>query len=262
MNHMTKKSTERFTETVKNYSQYRPSYPKEILNVMQAECSLTQDKMIADVGSGTGILTKLFLDHGNVVYAVEPNTAMREVAEHNLKSYPHFHSIVGTAESTTLQNQSVDFVTVGTAFHWFDLIKTKQEFKRILKTPGWVVLLWNVRNKESQLIGDYENLILKYNTDYCESNASKFDKTVTEAFFTPFIMKTKIFKNIQYFNWESFQGRFLSSSYIIRSDDSRYEKMIEELKNIFDRYQKNGQIEFSNDTKIYYGQLSSMRKVW
>ncbi|MFN7096842.1 MAG: class I SAM-dependent methyltransferase, partial [Gammaproteobacteria bacterium] len=122
------KATERFTETVQNYLKYRPSYPQEVLSFLVDECNLTKQSLIADIGSGTGFLSKLFLDYGNTVYGVEPNQAMREAVEDLLKRYNHFHSIDATAEATTLPDHSVDFITAGTAFHWFDFNKTKQEF--------------------------------------------------------------------------------------------------------------------------------------
>lgn len=187
---------------MQDYIKYRPAYPQAILQLLIDECALTKNTVIADVGSGTGLLSKLCLDHGNAVYGVEPNHAMRLAAEECLKDYPKFHSINGAAEATTLATHSVDLITVGTAFHWFDIEKTKIEFRRILKIGGWVVLVWNVRNVEqSSLQRDYEKLILKYGTDYKISSARKFNKTAVEQFFSPNEMKTHTFKNIQQFDW-------------------------------------------------------------
>ena len=96
---------------------------------------------------------------------------MREVAENYLAQFKNFHSINGLAEASTLSNESVDWVTVGTAFHWFDIEKTKIEFKRILKSPGMALLIWNVRDKSnSPLVDDYENLLLEYVKDYKQSS--------------------------------------------------------------------------------------------
>lgn len=124
-------TVERFDATVENYFKYRPSYPAKVYAYLAQHCSLTADKIIADIGSGTGFLTKLFLAQGNTVSGVEPNRSMREVAEDYLAEFTKFRSINGLAEVTTLDNESVDWVTVGTAFHWFDVEKTKAEFKRI-----------------------------------------------------------------------------------------------------------------------------------
>ena len=249
--------TSRFTRTVEKYSQYRPSYPKEVLQVLVDECGLASSSIIADIGSGTGILTRLFLDHGNTVYGVEPNQAMRESGEDFLRQYTSFCSINGTAEATTLPDKSVDFIVIGTAFHWFDIDLAQIEFKRILKSPGWVMMVWNVRNTEkSDLQRDYEELIVRYGTDYRDSKAHKFENTAVSDFFNPYPMNIKTFTNSQDFDWEGLQGRLLSTSYSLAPDDLGYDEMLKELRQIFDRYQKNGKVEFLYKTIMYYGQLT------
>jgi SAM-dependent methyltransferase len=251
-----KQPTERFTDTVQDYIKYRPSYPIEVLKLLIDECGLTNKHIIADIGSGTGFLSKLFLDHGNTVYGVEPNASMRLAAEEYLAAYPHFHSINSTAEATSLLDESIDFITAGTAFHWFDAEKAKHEFKRVLKPSGWVVLVWNVRNiQQSSLLRDYETLLLTYCEDYPHSRAQEFEKAVGESFFSPYEMKTCSFVNRQQFNWEGFKGRLLSASYSLRPGDRQYEAMLHELRQIFDRHQQNDQIDFLYETKVYYGHL-------
>lgn len=249
------KSAARFTKTVQDYLKYRPSYPKEVLELLIEKCNLTPKSLIADIGSGTGFLSKLFLDHGNKVYGIEPNEAMREAADVFLKKYPKFENREGSAEATGLEDQSIDIITAGTAFHWFDAEKTKIEFKRILKTGGWVLLVWNVRDKKIQLVNDYEKLISQFGSDYTTSKAFEFDHTATEHFFSPYKMKTISFPNQQIFDWQGFKGRLLSSSYSLQPDDSRYEQMLDALKKIFDHYQHNNHIEFVYQTKLYYGHL-------
>ena len=130
------KPTERFTQTVAAYTKYRPGYPQEVLQTLVVDCELTNKSIIADIGSGTGLLTELFLKNGNTVYGVEPNAAMREAGEQYLARYHEFSSVDGTAEATTLPTKSIDFITVGTAFHWFDTVKTKTEFQRIIRPGG------------------------------------------------------------------------------------------------------------------------------
>ena len=119
------KSTERFTTRVENYVKFRPGYPPAVLDLLKTECGLTAASVIADIGSGTGILTRMFLEHGNRVYGVEPNQAMREAGEQLLADFGGFVSVAATAEETTLPDQSIDFITAGQAFHWFDLARTR-----------------------------------------------------------------------------------------------------------------------------------------
>jgi len=247
--------TERFTETVENYIKYRPSYPAEVIQVLIKECGMTEKSIIADIGSGTGILSKLLLEQRSTVYGIEPNQAMRNAAEKYLKEYPNFISINGAAEATRLKDCSVNIITAATAFHWFNAEKSRVEFKRILKTSGWLMLVWNVRDTESKIMRDYENLILRYGKDYRNSKAKEFDTTATENFFKPYKMKTASFKNMQQFDWEGLKGRQLSASHSLREGDTEYDDMLKELKIIFERYQKNGKVEFLYNTKLYYGQL-------
>jgi SAM-dependent methyltransferase len=110
--------TQRFTNRVDHYIRYRPSYPRAVLDLLKTECGLTDTSTIADVGSGPGILSELFLENVNHVLGIEPNREMREAAELQLGGHPCFTSVAGTAEATTLDDSSVDFVVAGQAFHW------------------------------------------------------------------------------------------------------------------------------------------------
>ena len=141
--------TQRFTSRVEHYVRYRPSYPRDLLDLLETRCGLSSASVVADVGSGTGILSELFLENGNRVIGIEPNKEMREAAERRLRRHPRFTSVAGTAEATTLDDASADFVAAGQAFHWFDPERARTEFSRILKPGGWVVLAWNLRRKEA-----------------------------------------------------------------------------------------------------------------
>jgi ubiquinone/menaquinone biosynthesis C-methylase UbiE len=137
--------TGRFSARADRYRGSRPHYPPQILTVLQQQCGLTPASLIADVGAGTGLLTERFLENGNSVVAVEPNAAMRSALTGLQSSYPRLTPLSGTAEAMPLASHSVDFITAGTAFHWFDLEAVRKEFPRILKPDGWVVLVVNDR---------------------------------------------------------------------------------------------------------------------
>ena len=124
---------ERFTNKVGNYLKYRPSYPQEFIDYLVSEVGLSRSSVAADIGAGTGILTRLLADKVKTIYAVEPNLKMRTACENYCDMVENFVAIDGSAEDTTLANNSVDFISVAQAFHWFDRTKTKLEFQRILK---------------------------------------------------------------------------------------------------------------------------------
>src|SRR6185437_8847127 len=161
------RSTERFSTRVENYIKYRPSYPTGVLELMRARCGLAATATVADVGSGTGILTELLLETGAQVFAVEPNKEMREAAERLLSDYGRFRSVAGAAEATTLPQASVDLITASQAFHWFDIPKARRELARVLKPQGWVVLIWNERPADAGAFHDeYDRLLRRHAAEY------------------------------------------------------------------------------------------------
>jgi SAM-dependent methyltransferase len=250
-------STERFTSRVENYIKYRPGYPKEVIETLSGDCGLAADSIIADVGSGTGILTDMFLRNGNLVYGIEPNREMREAAEQLLNDYPRFRSVAARAEETTLDDKSVDFITAGQAFHWFDRDKTRKEFVRILKSQGWVALIWNERvTTTTPFLVAYEQLLKDYSTDYEQVDHRRIDDDVIREFFGSDDFRLKQFKNVQVFDYEGVKGRLLSSSYAPEEGHPNYEPMIAELEKIFQAYQNEGRVVVEYVTQMYYGQLS------
>ncbi len=207
-------TVERFSNRVENYVKYRPSYPKEILQLFRDEMNLTKTSVIADIGSGTGISAKIFLENGNTVFGVEPNAPMREAAEEFLKDFPNFRSVDGTAENTNLPDDSVDFVIAAQAFHWFDQEKTRAEFRRILRADGFIALIWNERQLDTNdFLREYEQFLIKYGTDYEKVRHENIDKEIFEdSFQDEFSAKT--FLNAQTLDFEGLKGRVLSSSYM------------------------------------------------
>jgi SAM-dependent methyltransferase len=247
--------TKRFTTRVENYLKYRPSYPTAIVTLLETECGLTRDQLVADIGSGTGLMTELFLKHGNKVFGVEPNAEMRFAGERLLAKYPSFVSVTATAEAMTLPNESVDFIVVGQAFHWFDHAVVKIEFKRILQPGGWVVIVWNgFRIETSAVVRGYHELLVKYGTDYQEVSR-EIETCDIEALFSPREFRQARFPYKQVFDFEGLKGRLLSASYAPQPGDPGYDQMIEELRGIFDANQKEGKVDFDYETEVYYGQL-------
>jgi SAM-dependent methyltransferase len=249
--------TQRFSSRVENYIKYRPGYPNEVIETLRSECGLTVDSIIADIGSGTGILTEMFLRNGNLVYGIEPNREMREAGERLLKGYPRFHSVAAQAEQIRLPDQSVDFITAGQAFHWFDREKAREEFARILKPKGWIALIWNERvTTTTPFLVAYEQLLKEYSTDYEQVDHRRIDDDVISVFFGSDDFRLKQFKNIQVFDFEGVKGRLLSSSYAPEEGHPNYEPMLAELERIFQAYQNDGKVVFEYVTQMYYGRLS------
>jgi len=225
--------------------------------LLESQCGLTPESVIADVGSGTGLLTELFLKNGNLVFGVEPNLEMRVAGEKFLAKYSKFTSVDGVAEATALPDHAVDFVVAGQSFHWFDRAKTREEFVRILKAGGWVMLAWNgYRMKSSALMAAYQDMVVRYGTDYSEVRR-EVEGCDVESFYAPAICGCVRFEFQQDFDFEGLKGRFLSASFVPGPDHPNYEAMLDDLQRVFEAHQNDGTVVFAYETVLYYGQLPS-----
>lgn len=252
---MTKSPTARFSDRVENYVRYRPGYPPEVIDLLRAECGLRPSHIVADIAFGTGLFTRLLLENGNSVFAVEPNTEMREAGIHQLEKYPRLAAVAGTAEETTLGSASVDFVTAAQAAHWFDLPRARAEFVRILKPGGWCVLIWNERETSSTpFLRDYEELLLTYAIDYKEVRHERTTDMIPE-FFAPLPCQQRVFSMQQRFDYQGLAGRLWSSSYAPLEGHPNYAPMMKELERIYRLHAENDTVAFVYKTRVYYGKL-------
>jgi SAM-dependent methyltransferase len=226
-----------------------------VLRTLKAKCGLTASHVVADIASGTGIWTRMLLENGNRVFGVEPNAEMREAGERLLAVFSNFSSIAGTAEATTLANQSVDLVTAAQAAHWFDRKRARREFVRILKPGGWLVLLWNERVTDStQFLRDYETLLLKHGTDYQDIRHERTTAEINE-FFDPAPYRERVFDMRQEFDHVGVEGRLLSSSYAPGPEHPQHAPMLNELRRIFDQHAVEGRAAFEYKTRLFFGRL-------
>jgi SAM-dependent methyltransferase len=252
---MEKDPLKRFSIRVENYIKYRPRYPKEVLDLMRDQLHLNSSSVIADVGSGTGLSADPFLLNGNKVFGVEPNPEMRAAAERLLAQYRKFMSIDGKAERTNLADKSVDFVLAGQAFHWFERELCRIEFKRILREPGWVILLWNERRQDTSFSNAYESLLKMYAIDYEEVDHRLVTTEVLTDFFQGSELHFKMFDNEQIFDFEGLTGRVLSCSYMPTAEHPTFSKMMNALRELFDRFQESGKVVMGYNTLMYWGRL-------
>ena len=244
----------RFTRHAEFYSKYRPGYPKSVLQFLERGLGFSSSSIVADVGSGTGIFAEMLLENGNVVFGVEPNGEMRKIAEAKLSSYSNFRSVNASAESTTLPDSSVDYVTSAQSFHWFDRIRAREEFGRILRADGWMVLVWNSRRTNTPFLQAYDEMVRR---SPFEKRAVRHED-LTDEILSKFLgtdYRTAKLSNVQECDEASFRGRVLSSSYSPVPDDPLYEKLLGSLSELFRRFQVNCRVRFEYDTEVYAGQL-------
>ncbi len=247
--------TGRFSSRADDYARYRPSYPLEIVPLLARECGLDASSTVADIGSGTGLLSKLFLDFGSRVIGVEPNREMQEAGDQALLHYARFSSKDGRAERTGLPDGSVNLVTAGQAFHWFDLEAARAEFRRILRAPKWVALIWNEREVAGGFLKGYEEMLHRYAPDYARVDHRQIGEEQISAFFGHRDWKLATFPYVQSFDLDGVRGRLRSSSYAPPPGDRSYAPMMDELTRLYAKYQANNRVEFRYNTNMYYGIL-------
>jgi SAM-dependent methyltransferase len=248
-------ATERFTSRAGDYARYRPGYPAAAVTLLQHRCGLSPQAVVADVGSGTGILTALLLASGAQVIGVEPNAAMRAAAEATLGAWPRFRSVNGTAEDTTLAPQSVDLVVVGQAFHWFDVAKARLEALRVTRAGAWGALLWNERPHDATpFLADYEAMLMRHAPQYATITARRANEAGMREFFGgPLELVT--FPNQQHLDFEGLRGRLMSSSYAPEPGDPAHPPMMAAVAKVFDAHARQGRVVLPYQTLLYFGRL-------
>jgi SAM-dependent methyltransferase len=235
------------------YSRYRPSYPPEVAALLARDCGLTADSRIADIGSGTGLLAELFLRCGCEVFGVEPNPDMRHAAERLLAGEARFRSVAGRAEATNLPDKSVDFVTAGQAFHWFDPGCARTEFRRIVRPGGWLALVWNERAPANHgFQADYEAMVRRYAPEVLRIRADAIEQV-----FGGCAWRSEQFPNRQRLACAGLEGRLSSSSYAPLPGTPEHAVMREALGRLFDEYQSGGTVTLWYETKVYVGRIGA-----
>jgi SAM-dependent methyltransferase len=247
--------TERFSDRAEAYAKFRPGYPDDMLRFL--ETLVAPPAAVADVGSGTGILTRELLKSGYDVWAVEPNEAMRTVAERTLAGCAAFRSVNGTAEVTTLADRTIDLITCAQAFHWFDRVQTRSEFSRILKSNSWTALIWNERRDDASPINRaYDNLLKAMAHDYQNVSHRRVAVEDIRSFFAPGEVKLRTLANYQILNLNGFLGRLISSSYVPSLGQPGHQEIVEAAKKLFEAHQASGKITFEYETKVYLGRFN------
>ncbi len=249
------KTTEKFTGKSDDYVKYRPTYPQAALEAISERCPLVPGAMIADVGAGTGIFSKLLLERGCTVISIEPNDDMRSAADQYLQGMAGSLVLPGTGEATGLVSASCDLAAVAQAFHWMDPVKTKTEFLRILKPGGYTVLIWNERDITTPFGADYEKALAVCPGHRKHEHNYEVTMETIEAFYGgPFDMLT--FPNQQSLDLEAVKGRLQSTSYAPTPNDPLFEPLMADLDRIFEQHQSDDAVTFDYTTRLYIGPLS------
>jgi SAM-dependent methyltransferase len=208
---------------------------------------------MADLGSGTGILSRQLLEQGFAVVGVEPSEPMRQQAEQGNKAVGQIRQVAGTAEQTGLGEHSVDGITSGQAFHWFRPELARLEFQRILRGNGPVFILWN-EHGESEFWTAYGELFERVIPEYGERGQHRhITPDLVAAFFAPGPMRTEMFPHQQSMTLDRLLGRAQSTSYVPTPGQPGHEEIMTALRELFDRYATDGEVVLPYHTRVHIG---------
>ncbi len=242
---------ERFSKRTGNYVKYRPGYPDGVITYLEANGFLRKSSVIADIGSGTGKLSELFLKHGYEVRAVEPNREMRRAAENIFKTNKGFISFDGSAEAIPLADHWVDLIVVGQAFHWFEAEKAALEFKRILRKGGSIVLIWNNRYLSgSGFMRDYEGLLRQYGNDYKKILSIYYGTQELKNLFGGSEIEQVVFDFEQSFDFKGLKGRLESTSYCPPPGTPQHKMIMEKLRGLFNQHAQHNNVKMTYKTEM------------
>lgn len=249
---------EKFSGMADVYAKYRPAYAASLYDFLYSELGFSTQSTIADIGAGTGKFCKPLLERGSNVICVEPNADMFRQLNAELSIYNNMSAKCCSAEHTALASNSIDFITVAQAFHWFDPVRFLAEAKRILKPQGLVVLIWNVRDHEADIVKQQAEINKKYCPAFTgfSGGFGMADPSRFSGFYRDGVCFSKAFQNdLLFHSKESFIGRGLSSSYALKRGDPAYEDFVAALSQLFDAHQSGGALVIPNASVAYWGEV-------
>ncbi len=242
--------TRRFSDRVRDYVLYRPTYPLAAAEAVIHGLGPPRDLSVADIGAGTGIFTRVLAETGAKVIAVEPNPEMREAGAHDARcAGRRIEWCGGTAEATGLPAESVNAVACAQAFHWFRAAEALAEFARILAPRGRVALVWNDRDSADPLSAGYSRLIETASGGHAAAN----DHTRPQALFASALFtgaQEQTFRHAQKLDRAGLVGRAMSASYIPRSGPA-HAALEQGLDELFQQHQRDGHIQLAYVTRVF-----------
>lgn len=244
-----------FSTKAEKYAKYRWDYAPQAIEAIIEITQVSTKSILADLGAGTGILTRHFIDKVERIYAIEPNPELRQILAKGMEAFPSVLVLDASAENTTLANSSVELITVAQAIRWFDPEPAKREMFRILKKDGWLALLRNYgTNKErEEAIGSL--MTEEYGANFTIVN--QLPKENLDRFYfgnDDFRKLTFPFRFEQ--NYEEFIGALTSASFMPNEDHPLFGKLEMKARQIFSRYSKDGYWLVEGETELITGQPS------
>ena len=242
-----------YSSKAEKYARYRWDYAPPAIQAIYDMAHITRASSVADIGAGTGILTRHFAGRAGLVWAIEPNAEMRRLAEKALRPDAACVIVDGSAEATTLADHSVDLIAVAQAIHWFDPEPTRAEFLRILKPGGWLAVLRNY-GTDDELGRAADGLLIPENGVDFSRISRPPDKKPVDFYYGHDAFQRRTFPFSSRQNWEEFIGSLLTASYMPDEDHSLYRNLENAARRVFDEFSADGWLEVRGETELVIGQ--------
>ena len=246
-------SADVFSAKAEVYARYRWDYAAQAIQAILDVTGVSGASSVADIGAGTGILTRHFLGVVGQVYAVEPNAAMRQMAARALDAYLSCHIVDGRAEATTLPDHSVDLIAVAQSIHWFDPQPTRAEFLRILEPGGWLAILRN-RGTDDEL-GTALNEALSRHSGPDTAPLMVGRATPRRFYYGGDGFSEQTFPFTTHRTWEQFIGSLATTSDAPDPESALYAGFERAARRVFDRFSRGGTLESGVVTELTLGRM-------
>lgn len=242
-----------FDDKAQVYAKYRWSYARDAIDFITRTARLNSYSTIADIGSGTGILAKEFVERVKRVYGVEPNSDMREQAETDLFEHANYLPIDSCCEQTKLKGHSVDLVTAAHSLHWCDAPRAREEFLRILRPGGWLAIIYNV-HISPELDRIWQEAMEEAGFDF--SPKEKFVQDFDPNYFFP--KQEHRYERFPFMLWHSLEtwiGVASSVAFAPKLFDPRYEEYVDAATKVFYQISQSDILQLAVATVVRIGRI-------
>jgi ubiquinone/menaquinone biosynthesis C-methylase UbiE len=244
-----------FSKKAEKYAKYRWDYAAGAIETMINITQMSVNSTVADIGAGTGILTRHFIGKAQKIYAVEPNLELRQILTKDLEKFPSILVVDGSAEDTKLPEHSVDVITVAQAIHWFDPEPARQEMMRILKEEGWLVLVRNYGTNKEKYEAIRRLMTEEYGADLSVVTGRPKEKP-SRFYFGNDDFKTFVYPFKFQQGWDEFLGTLITTSFMPDEDHPLFPRLEAEARKLFSQFSEGGFWMVEGETELIIGRPS------